>query len=135
MRVQHAGVPAYVSTCCFCPLFHKLRPIATSLSVAMCAYRPQVENPIPFANSALTRTLSTGYLHAKYASLLVAPVQLSADWSFECVPLVEGLSDPRNLITAATYTWLLWTLCSIRPWQTVVELWQQLTGMPFAESR
>ena len=88
----------------------------------------QVENPIPFSDSVATRTLSLGYLHAKYASLLLAPVQLSADWSFECIPLVEGLADPRNLLTLALYAWLLWTVMCIRPWRVAVELLTRLSG-------
>ena len=33
----------------------------------------QVENPIAFAGSALTRAFSTGHLHANYAALLLVP--------------------------------------------------------------
>ena len=67
----------------------------------------QVENPIPFADSALTRGLSIGYLHARYAALLVAPLQLSADWSFSCIPLVTEVTDPRNIATATLYGLLI----------------------------
>ena len=49
--------------------------------------------------------------------LLLAPLQLSADWSFACIPPVEALADPRNLATAALYAWLLWVLVFARPWQ------------------
>ena len=63
----------------------------------------QVENPIPFADSALSRALSTGHLHARYFGLLLAPWRLTADWSFACVPLVAGVADPRNVATAALY--------------------------------
>lgn len=66
----------------------------------------QVENPIPFAGSRLTRTLSTGHLHVRYFGLLLAPWHLSADWSFNCVPLVTSLRDPRNALAAALYTLL-----------------------------
>jgi hypothetical protein len=48
----------------------------------------QVENPIPFAEPLAAR-LTTGYLHARYARLLVLPLQLSADWSYPCIPYVE----------------------------------------------
>ena len=41
----------------------------------------QVENPIPFSPSSLERKLTTGYLHARYFGLLVAPVQVSS-----CLP-------------------------------------------------
>ena len=64
----------------------------------------QVENPIPFADSAMTRGLTTAYLHSRYAALLIFPAQLSADWSFSCIPLVESLNDPRNVATAVLYT-------------------------------
>ncbi|KAF8071070.1 Tmtc4 [Scenedesmus sp. PABB004] len=66
----------------------------------------KVENPIPFAGSAATRLLSTAHLHARYAGLLLAPVHMSADWSFHCIPLVTRLGDPRNLAAAALYTYL-----------------------------
>lgn len=37
----------------------------------------KVENPIAFSESPLERKLTTGYLHARYAWLLLAPLQLS----------------------------------------------------------
>lgn len=82
----------------------------------------RVENPIPFAESSLTRKLTTGYLHARYAGLLLAPVQLSADWSYACIGYVSALGDLRNLATAALYTCLLATVLAARPWQ-VPQLW------------
>jgi protein O-mannosyl-transferase len=63
----------------------------------------QVENPIPFASSRLTRGLSIGHLHASYFGLLLVPWRLSAEWSFNCVPLVTSVGDPRNAATAALY--------------------------------
>ena len=59
--------------------------------------------------------------------LLLAPLQLSADWSFACIPPVEALADPRNLAMAVLYAWLLWVLLSARPWQArslVLRRWQ-----------
>eukprot|EP00873_Tetraselmis_striata_P017239 jgi/Tetstr1/437503/TSEL_026182.t1 len=82
----------------------------------------KVENPIAFASSWETRWLTTGYLHAKYASLLVFPLELSADWSFACIPYVEELADPRNLMTAALYAVLLWLSIASQPWEILVEL-------------
>ena len=79
----------------------------------LCMWK--VENPIPFAESALTRVLSTGYLHARYAGLLLAPVLLSADWSFACIPLVDAMADVRNLATAALYSALAWSALACRP--------------------
>ena len=78
----------------------------------------QVENPIPFAEAALTRGLSTLYLHSCYALLMVFPAQLSADWSFSCIPLVESISDPRNIASAALYAGLAAIFLSGLPFLT-----------------
>jgi len=84
----------------------------------------QVENPIPFANSRLTRALSTGYLHARYFWLLVLPLHLSADWSFSCIPLVEHWADVRNLGTLVLYCYFLYTALSAKPLSLLRDLWQ-----------
>ncbi len=81
----------------------------------------QVENPIPFADP-LTARLTTGFLHAKYFHLLLFPLQLSADWSFACVPYVQSLIDPRNAATAAVYAAVLWVVASCKPWQVVAHI-------------
>lgn len=39
----------------------------------------KVENPIAFSESRLERVLTAGYLHARYAWLLLAPLQLSGE--------------------------------------------------------
>ena len=75
----------------------------------------QVENPIPFADSALTRGLSILYLHSRYALLLLFPLQLSADWSYSCIPLVESIHDPRNAASAVLYAMLATVLLSGLP--------------------
>jgi hypothetical protein len=90
----------------------------------LCLFRMQVENPIPFAESPLTRTLSTGHLHARYAWLLFAPLHLSADWSFNCIPLVEHLWDARNLATVILYCYILYTVMSAKPFRVLHQLWQ-----------
>eukprot|EP00803_Ostreobium_quekettii_P011106 evm.model.scf_344.3 EVM.evm.TU.scf_344.3 scf_344:28738-43688(+) len=82
----------------------------------------KVENPIPFADSWLTRVLTTGYIQAKYAQLLLWPSPLSADWSFACIPYVETLSDPRNLCTLALYFALAAVAVDARPWKMLLEL-------------
>ena len=60
--------PTLVASLHFCFLFASLQLVRI--------YR-RVENPIPFAQSSLVRKLTTGYLHSRYAGLLVAPLQLS----------------------------------------------------------
>jgi len=85
---------------------------------------PQVENPIPFAESGLTRVMTTGYLHARYFGLLLAPLHLSADWSFNCIPLLEELEDPRNAATAALYAYIIFVGLSAGPLQLLLQLHQ-----------
>ncbi|KAK9908411.1 hypothetical protein WJX75_007517 [Coccomyxa subellipsoidea] len=84
----------------------------------------EVENPVAFA-SGLTKLLSMAHLHAQYAALMVAPVQMCADWSYRCVALVEGLRDWRNLLSAATYGWFVAMLLLGRPWEVI---WEGLYG-------
>jgi tetratricopeptide (TPR) repeat protein len=49
------------------------------------------------------RALSHAHLHARYVFLLLWPASLCADRSFDCIPPVEGLADPRNVLTLAAY--------------------------------
>lgn len=83
----------------------------------------QVENPIPFAGSPLIRALSTGYLHARYFWLLLMPLHLSADWSFNCIPLVESVVDWRNLATLGLYCYFGYTAWSAQPLAILQQLW------------
>ena len=92
----------------------------------------QVENPIPFADLQTAR-LTTGYLHAKYAHLLLVPLQLSADWSYACIPYVHSLADPRNAATAALYAFLGWVVLSACPWCVIRDVLygsDSLSGQP-----
>ena len=87
-----------------------------------------MENPIPFAPSALTRTLTTAYLHVRYALLLAAPAQLSADWSYACIPYVERLTDPRNAVSLALYALLAAAVVAARPLRLAAELLAEVRG-------
>lgn len=58
----------------------------------------EVENPMAFA-PALPRWLTRLYLLTVYLRLLVWPASLSADYSFNQIPLVQSLGDLRNLVT------------------------------------
>lgn len=69
-----------------------------------------LENPIAFATSFLTRVLSSAYLHTRYLGLLVLPINLSADYSFNAIPLVESLNDPRNVYSLLAYGSLIVSL-------------------------
>lgn len=88
----------------------------------------QVENPIPFSDSLLTRTLSIGYLHTRYFIQLLAPVHLSADWSFNCVPLVEVITDPRNIATGLLYGYLIYVGVTAAPLQLAKQLLRVARG-------
>ena len=61
-----------------------------------------VENPIMFS-SGLRKWLSLPMNHAKYLQLLVYPHTMSSDYSFDCIPLIDSLADPRNLYGIAAY--------------------------------
>lgn len=84
----------------------------------------QVENPIPFSSSFLERTLTTGHLHARYAGLLLWPHPLSADWSFNCIPMLSSPTDPHNCLTAVLYGYLALTVVAARPWGVLVAWWR-----------
>ncbi len=62
----------------------------------------RLENPVAFSRG-ITKVLSNMYLHAFYGLLLLWPYDLCFDYSFDCIPLVHTLADPRNLITLAMY--------------------------------
>lgn len=114
----HLLCDIYPGPCCLSFISHKscqreaLIVCSGCLTLTVLLRIQQVENPIAFVDSRLTRVLSTGHLHARYFALLLVPWRLSADWSFNCVPLVTSLRDPRNVLTAALYmllAYMAWT--------------------------
>ena len=56
----------------------------------------RAENPFKFLDG-LPRVLSYAYLQVRYARLLLWPSELCCEYSFDCIPAVESLSDARNL--------------------------------------
>ena len=56
----------------------------------------RTENPFAFINGTLPKVLSLGYLQARWASLLIAPATLCAEYSYNCIPTVTSIADPRN---------------------------------------
>lgn len=69
----------------------------------------EVENPMVFA-PLRERWLTRFYLLTEYSRLLAWPISLSADYSFNQIPLLS-IKDPRNVVTAlvlGTYTALLY---------------------------
>jgi hypothetical protein len=61
----------------------------------------KAENPFAFLESKLSKGLSLAYLQARWAQLLLFPQQLCAEYSFNCIPPIDSLLDPRNLATLA----------------------------------
>lgn len=66
-----------------------------------------VDNPIHFSERLLPKVLTYAYLHARYAWLLIFPLTLSADYSYNAIPLITSFADPRNLATLCLYVGLL----------------------------
>ncbi|KAF2077466.1 hypothetical protein CYY_001239 [Polysphondylium violaceum] len=63
----------------------------------------ELDNPIGKHPIYINRLLSNMYIHFKYLSLLLVPSQLSVDYSFNCIPLIESITDTRNIYSIATY--------------------------------
>ncbi|ETO28698.1 hypothetical protein RFI_08425, partial [Reticulomyxa filosa] len=63
----------------------------------------KAENPIAFEPNRWTRIFSTAYVHSYYLRLLLFPYPLCADYSFNCIPLIETWSDARNLVSCLCY--------------------------------
>ena len=55
----------------------------------------RTENPYAFPPTPLAAALSNMYLHFRYGWLLLWPSELCAEYSYNCVPVVELPSDPR----------------------------------------
>jgi len=57
------------------------------------------DNPASFHDNLLTRVMTYAYLAVFNFKLLLAPLTLCYDWQLDSIPLVENLSDLRNLET------------------------------------
>ena len=62
------------------------------------------DNPASDSNVFLTRGLTYFLLPSLNFWMLLCPRILSFDWSMQAIPLVESLSDHRNLFTISFYT-------------------------------
>ncbi|XP_077990918.1 protein O-mannosyl-transferase TMTC2-like [Glandiceps talaboti] len=73
------------------------------------------DNPASNSSSTLTRSLTYHFLPAFNIWLLLNPYLLSFDWSMEAIPLLESISDVRNLATLLLYfSLLLFGICSLK---------------------
>ncbi|XP_036978007.1 protein O-mannosyl-transferase TMTC1 isoform X1 [Acanthopagrus latus] len=68
------------------------------------------DNPASFSPHMLTRILTYSYLLSFNACLLLAPIVLCYDWQVGSIPLVESLSDVRNMATVLLAVVMV-TLC------------------------
>lgn len=77
----------------------------------------KVENPIAFADTLSTKIMTLLYYHVKYTSLLLLPIQLSADWSYACIPYVDTIFDLRNLLTLVLWLYMASIGINSKPWK------------------
>lgn len=63
------------------------------------------DNPASVATSP-TRQLTYNYLASLNLWLLLFPCDLCCDWTMGTVPLIESVTDPRNVATLLAYTFL-----------------------------
>ncbi|KAL3669722.1 hypothetical protein V7S43_005102 [Phytophthora oleae] len=61
-------------------------------------------NNVVVQERRLTRMLSYAHLHAWYLWKLVWPRWLSFDYGYNTIPVIETISDPRNVYTLLAYT-------------------------------
>lgn len=59
------------------------------------------DNPASFSNSSQTRLFTYSYVNAYNVWLLFYPYSLCHDWSMGSIPLVETITDVRNLVTSS----------------------------------
>jgi len=78
---------------------------------------PPVDNPYPLLDNKLHRTLTYMYLHAYHFYLLLVPKNLCADYSYNSIPAITDLSDPRVWHIALFYGFLIIS-CSISLYKT-----------------
>lgn len=63
----------------------------------------KTENPYQALPPGLNKVLSLQILFVENARLLLYPKVLSAEYSFNCIPMVDGIDDPRLI-----YAFFLW---------------------------
>lgn len=62
----------------------------------------KAENPFTFLKGQ-ERLLSYIYLHFRYFYLLLLPIQLCAEYAFNCIPSVSEVLDIRNIYSFGMY--------------------------------
>ena len=78
-----------------------------SASLAESQLIRRAENPLAFVRGRREWALSVGWLQVYFAKLLFVPTTYCVEYSYDCVPMVEELSDGRNALTLALLLALL----------------------------
>ncbi|XP_046747903.1 protein O-mannosyl-transferase Tmtc3-like isoform X1 [Diprion similis] len=110
----------------FCLLILRLQIMGSKLPVFT-----RFDNPASVAPSP-ARQFTYNYLASVNLRLLFLPIDLCCDWTMGTIPLIETLTDPRNLATIAshaTLAGLLATAILTRSRQTSVVLIMSLAMM------
>lgn len=68
------------------------------------------QNPMAQHEDPIVRGLSIAWIHVHYFGTLVYPMVLSADWSYNTIPLVTDWTDKRVLACVCFYLFIL-TIC------------------------
>ena len=84
-------------------LYLRMRTVLMGDSMLVQNYR-RVENPLAYIESKLELMMSAAFLHANYLWILLYPVYLSCDWSFNCIHLISSVSDFHNLYSIGAYS-------------------------------
>ena len=73
-----------------------------------------LDNHVPFIEDPLSRRLTLLHSYVIYAKLLIWPMHLSCDYTYDAIPMIKATTDPRNLQTAALAVLALFIAAIIR---------------------
>lgn len=76
---------------------------ADSLYLGSSELVRKAENAFAFLDSRTESVLSLLYLHFRYVHLLLWPIELCAEYAFDCVPKVSAFTDVRNIYSVSVY--------------------------------
>jgi len=91
--VAYMAVRVLLTTPAGAPLSLRTASLRTSQLVR------RAENPLTFVRGRVPRLLSTAWIQVVYAGLLLAPRHFCVEYSYDCIPMVTRLSDPRNALS------------------------------------
>uniref|UniRef100_A0A1I8NQF0 dolichyl-phosphate-mannose--protein mannosyltransferase n=1 Tax=Stomoxys calcitrans TaxID=35570 RepID=A0A1I8NQF0_STOCA len=65
------------------------------------------DNPVAHAENLATRIYSQNYIYFFNLKILINPLHLCFDWSFDCIRLIEGITDKRMLLVLCLYAMVI----------------------------